>query len=259
MGILSSMQKCIQRKIIRLCQCPIWQFFEGAGFLTNAARRKSACAADKAGSKCGDGGGCSILSPDGFRGEAPNNFGYFAFWVAQSIALVALIQRTVTKAYNRNQHFWEFGDFAFGISHRYAGFKIALDTALFVLHSPGHQNLKNIKPPILNSSQKASKKMLENYVNPLPALTQVHPQNQSSYQIVMCQLLSNGDVAPWRSGYHYCTTSFIIVWTQVLHRFKSCSRCVGDLQWWRSLTVVPAENKATSFVSQPYHKINSSS
>ena len=51
-------------------------------------------------------------------------------------------------------------------------------------------------------------------------------------------------VAPWCSGYHYCTTSFNYTWTQVLRRFKSCSRRVGDLWWWGSLTMVPAGNKA---------------
>ena len=32
--------------------------------------------------------------------------------------------------------------------------------------------------------------------------------------------------------------------TQVLCRFKSCSRRVGDSRWWGSLTMVPARNKA---------------
>ena len=50
--------------------------------------------------------------------------------------------------------------------------------------------------------------------------------------------------SPWCSGYHYCTTSFNEAWTQVLRRFKSCSRRVGDSQWWGSLTMVPAGNKA---------------
>ena len=50
--------------------------------------------------------------------------------------------------------------------------------------------------------------------------------------------------APWCSGYHYCTTSFNKAWTQVLRRFKPCSRHVGDSRWWGSLTVVPAGNKA---------------
>ena len=39
-------------------------------------------------------------------------------------------------------------------------------------------------------------------------------------------------------------TSFNKAWTQVLRMFKSCSRCVGDSRWWRSLTMVPAGNKA---------------
>ena len=46
------------------------------------------------------------------------------------------------------------------------------------------------------------------------------------------------------SGYHHCTTSFNKAWTQVLRRFKSCSRRVGDSRWWGSLTVVLAGNKA---------------
>ena len=44
-------------------------------------------------------------------------------------------------------------------------------------------------------------------------------------------------VAPWCSGYHYCTTSFNSAWTQVLRRFKPCSRRVGDSRWWGSLNV----------------------
>ena len=51
-------------------------------------------------------------------------------------------------------------------------------------------------------------------------------------------------VATWCSGYHYSTTSFNTVWTQVLRRFKSCLRRVEDSWWWGSLTVVPAGNKA---------------
>ena len=51
-------------------------------------------------------------------------------------------------------------------------------------------------------------------------------------------------VAPWCSGYHYCTSSFKKVWTQVLHRFKTCSQHARDLQWWGSLKMVSAGNKA---------------
>ena len=50
-------------------------------------------------------------------------------------------------------------------------------------------------------------------------------------------------------GYHYCTTSFNKAWTQVLCAFKSCSRRVGDSLWWRSLTMVPAGNKAKRLLS----------
>ena len=51
-------------------------------------------------------------------------------------------------------------------------------------------------------------------------------------------------MALWCSGYHYDTTSFKKVWTQVLHRFKSYLwLCFRDYHWWESLTVVPAGNK----------------
>ena len=50
--------------------------------------------------------------------------------------------------------------------------------------------------------------------------------------------------SPLCSGYHYCPTSFNKAWIQVLRRFKSCSRRVGDLRWWGSLTMVPVRNKA---------------
>ena len=63
----------------------------------------------------------------------------------------------------------------------------------------------------------------------------------------------SGVVAPWCSGYHYCTTSCPEAWTQVLCKFKSCSRHVGDLRWWESLTMVPAGNtaKRLSSVNHP--------
>ena len=51
-------------------------------------------------------------------------------------------------------------------------------------------------------------------------------------------------VASRCSGYHYCTTSFKKARTQVLRRFKPCSRRVRDSRWRGSLTVVPAGNKA---------------
>ena len=56
--------------------------------------------------------------------------------------------------------------------------------------------------------------------------------------------MRHAPVAPWRSGYHYCKTSFIKARTQALRRFKPCSWRVGDSRWWGSLTMVPAGNKA---------------
>ena len=50
-------------------------------------------------------------------------------------------------------------------------------------------------------------------------------------------------VAPYCSGYRYCTTLFNKVWAQVLRRSKCCSRHVGDLRWWAPVTLVPARNK----------------
>ena len=38
-------------------------------------------------------------------------------------------------------------------------------------------------------------------------------------------------VAPWCGGYHYCITSLNKTQTQVLRRFKSCTRCVGYSRW----------------------------
>ena len=63
------------------------------------------------------------------------------------------------------------------------------------------------------------------------------------------QYLVSSPLAPWCSGYHYCTTSFNNAWTQVLRWFKSFSRRVGDSRWWGSLTMVPAGNKSKSLSS----------
>ena len=38
-------------------------------------------------------------------------------------------------------------------------------------------------------------------------------------------------------------------WTQVLCWFKSCAWRVKDLQWWKSLTIVPVGNKAKRVLS----------
>ena len=57
-------------------------------------------------------------------------------------------------------------------------------------------------------------------------------------------VFSKSSVASWRCGCHYCTSSFIKAWTQVLCMFKSCLRRIGDSQWWGSLTMSPPGNKA---------------
>ena len=69
-------------------------------------------------------------------------------------------------------------------------------------------------------------------------------------------LWSNGQPAPWWSGYHYCTTSFNKAWTQVLRKFKSSSRRIGHSRWWGSLTMVPARNavKRLSWVNHTTKK-----
>ena len=51
-------------------------------------------------------------------------------------------------------------------------------------------------------------------------------------------------VAPWCTGYDYCTTSFNKAWTQVLRRFKSYLSRFGDSRWPGSLRTIPAGSKA---------------
>ena len=76
--------------------------FGGASFSTNVARRKTVVQPECLGRRCKP---FSV----GSRGETLEILGYFAFWIAQNIALLALQQGTLTKAYTRNQHFWAFG------------------------------------------------------------------------------------------------------------------------------------------------------
>ena len=57
-------------------QCRIQQFFGGAGFSV-CIKEKNRCTAEKSGR-------LSKLSLVGFRGKAPENFGYFTFWIAQN-------------------------------------------------------------------------------------------------------------------------------------------------------------------------------
>ena len=51
-------------------------------------------------------------------------------------------------------------------------------------------------------------------------------------------------LTPWCSDYHYCKILFIKAWNQVLRRFKSCSRRIGDSRYWGALAMVLAGNKA---------------
>ena len=76
--------------------------FGGAGFLMSVARRKTVA-------QLGSLGQCWKPSPVGSRGKTLEIFGYFAFWIAQNIALLALQQGTLTKTYTRNQHFSAIG------------------------------------------------------------------------------------------------------------------------------------------------------
>ena len=55
-----------------------------------------------------------------------------------------------------------------------------------------------------------------------------------------------GVMVPWYSGYRYCTVSFNKIWTLILCTLKPCSRCVGDLQWWESLAMVPVGSRFES-------------
>ena len=90
-------------------QCHIQQFFGGASFSTSVARRKTVV-------QLGSLGWCCKPSPVGSKGETLEIFGYFAFWIAQNMALKSTLLSV-----------WGF---EFGIPNRYTGFKIALDTAL---------------------------------------------------------------------------------------------------------------------------------
>ena len=56
-------------------------------------------------------------------------------------------------------------------------------------------------------------------------------------------------MGPWCSNYSYCATLFRKIWTQVLHRFKSCSWWVGDLRCWEFLTCSRLEIKLNAFPS----------
>ena len=67
---------------------------------------------------------------------------------------------------------------------------------------------------------------------------------ETNEYVVVCS--GSGTSMYWYkcSGCHYRTTSFNETRTQVLRRFKSSSRRVGDSRRWGSLKMVSAENKA---------------
>ena len=88
------------------------------------------------------------------------------------------------------------------------------------------------------------------------------------YFLIFCTMFKSGPDSPishyssilnsnWRRGVVVITTAQIHSSKpelRFLRRFKSCSWRVGDSRWWGSLTMVPAGNKATPFIGQPYHK-----
>ena len=131
-------------------QCRIQQFFLGASFSTSIARRKTIV-------QPGSLGRCCRPFPVGSRGKTLEVFGYFAFRIAQNIALLALQQGTLTKTYTRNQHFWAFGGLSLGSKLVYqfqnnsalvliAGFRAGLN--LGYLENPA---LKPRKPSLVGS------------------------------------------------------------------------------------------------------------
>ena len=76
-------------------------------FLDERSEEKISCTAREPERRCKP-------SPLGSRSKAPENFGYFAFWIAQNIAFLALSPRMMTKACTRNQQFWEFQGLSLG-------------------------------------------------------------------------------------------------------------------------------------------------
>ena len=66
-------------------------------------------------------------------------------------------------------------------------------------------------------------------------------ENQPGTHSIAAEIASElniDSVALWCSGYHYCTTSFNKVWTQILRRFQSCLQDVRDSRWWGSLAML---------------------
>ena len=62
-------------------------------------------------------------------------------------------------------------------------------------------------------------------------------------------------MAPWCSGYRYCTTSFNKAWTQVLCRFKSCSQRVRHLHYSNIIPLFYVDSetvKKTAAILEPW-------
>ena len=64
----------------------------------------------------------------------------------------------------------------------------------------------------------------------------------------------------WRRGCYYYSSSYNKAWSQILRRFKSCSRVVGGLWWWESLNMVLLGKKtSTACFGHPLRNSDSSS
>ena len=73
--------------------------------------------------------------------------------------------------------------------------------------------------------------------------------SRMSFIMPTCNSQGKLCIFPWCSGYHYCTTSFNKAWTKVLCRFQFSTWRFRDLQWWGSLIMVLAGNKAKCLFS----------
>ena len=109
---------------IKSYQCHIQQFFGGAGFSTTVARRKTIVQLVSL-------GWCCKPSPVGSRGKTLEIYGYFAFSIAQNIALLALQQGTLMKLTPEINTFERLRVWVWN-PNQYTGFKIALDMALAI-------------------------------------------------------------------------------------------------------------------------------
>lgn len=74
-----------------------------------------------------------------------------------------------------------------------------------------------------------------------------------------CALFLLNPVAPWCSGNHCRTISFNKAWAQIMRRFQTCTRSVGDSWWWESLKMAQAGNQAKCLSSVNHTEKNNSS